>query len=131
MEAAKAKGAQVIIGTAAGVEFHASSSTSTSSSYSEGGGGQEGGALRAVAGVRVEGRADPIPCDKVVVAMGCVRALFFVFFWECGRPACLPADPKPRLIFFALPAGQLIEPHTPHIHTHTLSLFLTTIPFYT
>lgn len=58
VEAAKAQGAEVVVGTAVGVAFHVSG---------EGGQGQ-----RAVAGVRMEGRAAPIACDKVVVAMGCV-----------------------------------------------------------
>ncbi len=63
VEAAKARGAEVVIGTAAGVEFHAAADDD---------GATDGGEQRRVAGVRVEGQAAAIPCDKVVVAMGCV-----------------------------------------------------------
>ena len=55
--AAVARGAEVVIGTAEGMSFAEEE--------------KEGGtSLRTVTGVRIEGRADPLPCDKVVVAMG-------------------------------------------------------------
>lgn len=55
----------MIIGTAVGVEFHQEQEGKGSGSGEQ--------PPRRVKGIKVEGQADAIPCDKLVLAMGYVR----------------------------------------------------------